>query len=441
MSFSKKAFSLFQIDVVLFATSIITGAVIARELGPDLRGLYAIILLIPSYAEAFGRIKFDVASVYFLGKKIIALGEMLFILNLLAIFTSVTLIAIFLWQYDWIYLHLYRNTTVDAHLLTYTVLCLIPLQFISLNYIYIFVFQEDVKSYNLMLLLKALIGSFTGLVLLVLYDWGILGVLIGSISGLFFSIIYGFIKISRKEKMIPFFNFPVILEMIKYGSQHYIAGIIGHLQLHLTNLLSALYLLPSQVAFFSMAKGQGELLTRMVPNAVGTLLFSKISKSKNNRYKNNITVQSFRITFLIIAIISLFAILFIKSIVLVLYGGEYLPMIRPFLIILPGYILLQSTSVINSYFGGIGRPDLLPKISILPLIIQVAIAAILMPTLGIFGAALSFLISSVSLSIIKILVFCRLTKFNISSFLINRDDIDVLLQFIKEKLNTKGIIN
>ena len=129
MSFAKKAFSLFQIDAILFFTSIIIGAIIARKLGPDLRGLYAILLLIPSYAEAFGRIKFDIASVYFLGKGRMALGEMLFILNLLAILTSAVIISIFLWQYDWIYAQLYQNTTVDMHLLTFTILGIPSLAF------------------------------------------------------------------------------------------------------------------------------------------------------------------------------------------------------------------------------------------------------------------------------------------------------------------------
>ena len=129
MSFAKKAFSLFQIDAILFFTSIITGAIIARELGPDLRGLYAILLLIPSYAEAFGRIKFDVASVYFLGKRKIVLGEMIFLLNALAILTSAILICFFIWQYDWIYAQLYQNTTIDMHLLTFTILGIPSLAF------------------------------------------------------------------------------------------------------------------------------------------------------------------------------------------------------------------------------------------------------------------------------------------------------------------------
>ncbi|MDR1057043.1 MAG: hypothetical protein LBL17_00470 [Coxiellaceae bacterium] len=64
-----KSFSLFQRDVILSAVNLFTSTVIVRKLGPEMAGLWAILLLIPGYAEAFGRLKYDVASVYFLGKK------------------------------------------------------------------------------------------------------------------------------------------------------------------------------------------------------------------------------------------------------------------------------------------------------------------------------------------------------------------------------------
>ena len=76
-------------------------------------------------------------------------------------------------------------------------------------------------------------------------------------------------------KMVPFFKPILIWQLAKYGFQHYLAGIIGHLHVYLTNLLSALYLLPAQVAFFSMAKRLGEQITCMIPGAINTLLFPK----------------------------------------------------------------------------------------------------------------------------------------------------------------------
>ena len=42
---------------------------VARILGPEMIGLWVILLLIPGYAEAYGRLKFDIVAVYFLGKK------------------------------------------------------------------------------------------------------------------------------------------------------------------------------------------------------------------------------------------------------------------------------------------------------------------------------------------------------------------------------------
>ena len=69
MSFANKSFSVFKRDVLLFILNVFTSIVIARKLGPELLGIWVIISLFPSYAEAFGRIKFDLAAVYFIGKK------------------------------------------------------------------------------------------------------------------------------------------------------------------------------------------------------------------------------------------------------------------------------------------------------------------------------------------------------------------------------------
>ena len=69
MSFGNKSFSIFKRDILLFVLNVFTSIVIARKLGPDLLGIWIIISLIPAYAEAFGRTKFDLAAVYFIGKK------------------------------------------------------------------------------------------------------------------------------------------------------------------------------------------------------------------------------------------------------------------------------------------------------------------------------------------------------------------------------------
>ena len=92
MSFSEKSFSLLQREIFLFILNLATGIIIARVLGPTMMGLWIILSLIPSYAEAFGRLKFDVAAVYFLGKGKSNIGEMVFILNFITFLISTIII-------------------------------------------------------------------------------------------------------------------------------------------------------------------------------------------------------------------------------------------------------------------------------------------------------------------------------------------------------------
>jgi len=69
LGISDKSLSLFSRDIFVYSTKTITGAIIARTLGPEGFGIWIILQMLPSYAEAFGRLKFDIAAVYFLGKK------------------------------------------------------------------------------------------------------------------------------------------------------------------------------------------------------------------------------------------------------------------------------------------------------------------------------------------------------------------------------------
>jgi len=96
MSLAHKAFSIFQRDVLLFATRLVTGIIVARTLGPVALGIFTILSLVPSYAEAFGRLKVDVASVYFMGQKTFRREDILFNLNLIALASVGTILAIIL---------------------------------------------------------------------------------------------------------------------------------------------------------------------------------------------------------------------------------------------------------------------------------------------------------------------------------------------------------
>jgi len=442
MDFASKSFSLLRRDVLLFITNLVTGILIARFLGPKIMGLWTILLLIPSYAEAFGRIKFDIASVYFLGKKESTIGEMIFSLNLLATITSFFIVSIFISQFEWFYSHLFHASHLDMRSLTYFVLIIIPLQFIYTNYSYLHIYREDVSVYNMMAIIEALISSLLGLTMLLILKWGIFGILLGKIIGLVVSNFYTAFKLSKIEKIKFNFNSHLLIKMAKYSFSLYIGGLISHIQIYFTNLLAAVYLAPAQVAFFSMAKGRGEMFTRMVPSAIGTLLFPKISKQEDSNQSRELTSRAFRITFLILLFTGILLALFIKPIVFILYGKDYLPLIVPFWIILPGLIFSQSTIVFTNYFSGIGRADLIPKIAILPLIFQIFLAYSIIPIMGIIGASITFLSSCILVAIIQIIVFLKVSHSPLMNIVIKKMDFYTIKVFLINqfrKINLKPL--
>jgi O-antigen/teichoic acid export membrane protein len=434
-NFAQKSFSLLKRDVMLFVTNTITGIVVARQLGPELRGLYSIVLLLPGYAEAFGRIKLDVAAVYFLGKKRSSVGEMIFLLNTTTLATSALIIFIILYNYDFIYAKLFAKAAVDMTLVSYSVLLLIPLQFLFLNYSYLTIFREDIKVYNTMIVMKAMIASTLSVLALVVFDYGIWGVLGSSIISMIISVTYASIMLSRVEKMVPKYDFNLLFDMVRYSSRHYLAGIVGHLQSYSTNLLAALYLSPASVGFFSMAKNQGDLITRMVPGAINTLLYPKIAKSEDIRDSIASTRRSFRISILILVLVTILFAAIVRNLVIILYGDDYTPMVTPFLIMIPGIVLFQSASVLNSFYSGTGRVNTLLFITVIPVIIQISLALYMIPAHGVIGASLSYLIACVLVFIVNVTVFIKISESSLADLLITKSDIRFVYSFVKNTLS------
>lgn len=69
MNLSDKIAILFKRDLLLFFTTLITNILVARHLGSNVLGIWTIFIMVVAYAETLARLKVDIASVYFLGKK------------------------------------------------------------------------------------------------------------------------------------------------------------------------------------------------------------------------------------------------------------------------------------------------------------------------------------------------------------------------------------
>jgi O-antigen/teichoic acid export membrane protein len=435
LSLSAKSFSLLKRDIFLFGTNLITGVVVARKLGPDALGLWIILQMIPTYAEVFGRMKFDIAAVYFLGRGKYKTGEVVFTLNLLAVVASFAIIGIFLIGYDWFCGYLFGNAASDVTVFIYLMLLQIPLQFLYINYSYLFIHREDVEHYNRMTVIKALFASCVSIPLLLCFDLGLTAVAVPAVLATLLGLLYGIICFRSAESTGMRVNLSIIRDLFSYGFKLYVAGLISSLNAYVTNLIVVFFLQPAQVAFFNMAQNKGILINK-VPDAISTILFPRVSKTDDPAVSALLVARAFRVTLSILLLLGLLAFIAIWPLVYILYGKQYLPMVAPFWILLPGLVLSGAAGVTNQYFTGIGRADLTAKILVLPLLIQIPVAILLIPPMGIIGAAISFLIALLCVTALQIVVFIRISSCTLrGNLIIQKEDVLTVRAFIASQLD------
>lgn len=429
MSLAEKSVSILKRDVFVYATKLVASVIIARKLGPEMLGIFIILSLVPLYAESFGRLKFDVAAVYFLGKKKYLIGEVLLTLNLLALATSGLIVTVIIWQFDWVYSILFSNTTYDATSLAYFILLQIPLQFLWMNYSYMILHKEDVVTYNRMIIINALVSSLMSIILLLLLDLGLWAVVASLVLGTLLSLIYGIIALGAIGPTGKVFNKSLMRDLFQYGTKLYAGGLIGHFQTYITNLLTILYLAPAQVSFFSMARGFGQMMDR-VPAALNTILFPQLTKTLDPKGAARIAARAFRIMLVLLIVVAVIVMIIIHPAVHLMYGSAFLPLVVPFIILIPGIVLSGSTTPFMQYFMSINRPGLGVSLPILPLAIQVALALLFIPMWGPAGAALAFTIGLVAFSSISCWMFLKLSGCTLrSDLMVRREDLIYLWHF------------
>jgi O-antigen/teichoic acid export membrane protein len=431
MSLSKKSFSLFKRDAFLFFANTLTSVIIARKLGPETTGVWIVLSLIPIYAESFGRFKFDIAAVYFLGKGLYTEKDVERTLNSVAIIVSLIICVPTIVFSKQICTYLFNGSMSNLFYLRLVILQ-IPFSFLYMNYSYILIYRENIKVYNLMTVIKALVGSFGALILILFFDLGISAVVITSVVSVLLGLLYGYLKSSFKSNIkYDFLNLQMVRDFSGYAFRLYLSGIIGNLNAYVMRSLLTKVLVISKLTFFSIAQDRATFLNK-IPEATNMLLFSRISKADSDIERNELASKGLRLVFLLTLVAGILAILCIKPLVWILYGNDYLPMVTPFMCFIPGVIASGCISVLVQYFNGINKPNAQILIFSMILFLQVFLVFIFWSKLTIVFASICFSISMILVFLFSILLFLNYSKLPITSIYIKKNDFKYLYNFLND---------
>ncbi len=428
----KNIVSVLSRDVFLYFVNIITGILVARKLGPDLLGLWFIISLIPLYAESFFRTKADVASVYFFGKEKYSKYEILSSLNYIAFASSVVFIILIFLFFDYLYSFLCNNCNDNYSNEFKNILLIVPISFLSLNYSYFHISQNNVKIFNYKSVIYSISYGALTVFLLYSFNMSLWALIIGSIVAHLLSLIYGVYNVRNKLKFFKP-NWNLKISLLKYGFNFYVNGIISFFQNEGVKNISLIFLSTSGIAFLGQGKNISDLMFK-INNAIETILYPTLSKIKNNKQAIQNVLKSFRFSFYFMLIIGVCLFFLAESLIVLLYGKEFIDSALVVKILVPSIIILGSSTIFNSYYYSKGRADIVPKISLVPSIFQLILGYFLTKKFGLIGAAISISIGFFLQSILMIIVFIKDNNLKFNILLPKKEDFLDFNQFIKYNL-------
>ncbi|MBC7220188.1 flippase [Candidatus Bipolaricaulota bacterium] len=383
-----------------------TSVILARVLGPEGRGIYALAALLPSLIVTFGNLGIGPATVYYVARGEFRRQEILgnnVLLSLgvggIGILTGLIVILFF------------REIVFPGVLPGYLLLALalVPVE-VFFSYVrYVLLGAQRIKEFNyvqiaqsvlflgfIALALLGLKAEVTGAILAGLITWLVVDALVFRLA----KTVAGGIDLKP--------NASYMKRTTTYGVQAHLSNILGFLNYRVDMFLVNGFLGPVAVGLYAVGVGLVEKLW-MISQAASTVLFPRVAAETDEQRRREFTPLVARTVLWTTALGALALALLSRWIVLLLYSEAFLPAVGALQALLVGIVALSAGRVLSNDIAGRGRPGLNIYTGVAAVATNVILNIIWIPRYGIAGAAWAST-ASYTLSFLGALFFyCRLS--------------------------------
>jgi O-antigen/teichoic acid export membrane protein len=222
----------------------------------------------------------------------------------------------------------------------------------------------------------------------------------------------------------------VIRDVLKFGIITQMANI-----LHIGNKRLSIYFIKLFTGLSAVGVyGAGTQLTeglRLIGQSISLVQFSEISNTNDKDFAIRITIKlmKFSVTLTILAVGVLLVIP--THIYEHIFGSDFNNLKLVIIALAPGVIALSANTIFSHYFGGLGRPVISLWGNLVGFIITIALAILLIPSLGFLGAACTASASYTSTVIYQYYIFRKETGTVLKQWVPNKSDFIDFIRIIK----------
>jgi O-antigen/teichoic acid export membrane protein len=425
-------------NILIFGLGILISIVLTRSLGPEQRGVYALLVTTNLLLASMANLSMAAPFSTLLARGRYALGEVHTIAILLSlIMGAVSLIL----------------TTLLFPLLTDTVFRHVPYAYLLVALllvaatIYQVYWNSMMMGLNRLIIMNKLniatnIGNTILMILTVgAFQLGIPGFLaawtITSVVGALAS----FTVAARMEPIMWPPRSPALRDMLSFGARVHGASVAHQLFLRFDVYMVNVLVGTTAVGFYSLSTSLAEKLW-VLPNAIAPSSISTIARLPRDE-SALVTAKVSRAAVLLMLAVALPFALVSPWLVPFLYGSAFSASVPPLIILLFGTPVFAAMLVLNNYiFGQMERPGLLSIITWLELGISIPLYVIFILWQGIVGAGIASTLTYLIAMLGTLYIFTRDSHLPIHAALIPRlSDFRDYIRVLRRILNKLPVLN
>lgn len=398
--FIRKVGETFVTRIFLIVIGLATSVIVARALGPEGRGLYAVAATIGAIGVQFGNLGLHASNTYYVARDRTILPAL--VGNTIVVSFAFGGIGILL---SWMVLSLWPQLAPMHGLLLILSLIWIPFGLAYMMLQSLLIGIQNIRAYNKIELMTKILSVVLIGFMAFLKKVTVEEVFLAALIALFISFLWASWCLLREIPNLPIPSFALFKENIQYGIKAYFAAFFAFLILRVDLLMVKYILSAEEAGYYSIAVSMADMVF-ILPLVIGTILFPKLSAMASNQEKWAFTRKVAVSVGLVMAVVVSIAAFISKEIVQFLFGTAFMPAVPAFIWLMPGIFMLSMTSIFSSYIASQYIPLILVILYFIIALINMVLNWFLLPILGIIGASISSTISYL-LILIGILLIAR----------------------------------
>lgn len=405
--FARNVGSTLGTQLASIVITMFNGAIVARLLGTEGKGILALVVLVPNMLALFLNGGLSMANVYFTGRKrfdvaTLSSNSVAFALVATAVGAVVT-IAIY--ASGWLPRVL---PGVPPDLLALGMLSL-PISLLNSFFTTILQGLQQIRQINRVSLIQRTSAALLTILFVFVLRWHLAGAVIAMLLSLSLSL--GMLMRALRghgASFRPRWRRPVLNTTLKFGLRGYVANLLQFFNYRLDLFLVNFFLGVSGAGIYTTSVGMAEMLWNL-PNAVGFVIFPK-SANSSAAEMNRFTPRVFRATLMFTALGGVLLALVGKPFINLVYTPAFAAAYVPLLALLPGVVLLGGAKVLTNEISGRGYPQYNSITSGVSLILTVIFDLLLIPRYGVLGASLASTLAYSTIFLLALYYYRRVSQ-------------------------------